>query len=222
MDGKIIVIEGVDSVGKHTQALALQEKLKKDGYKVYLHSFPTYEEEQSTLVKMFLSGKFGENVDCVNYKVASSFFAVDRVATYHLTLKQKLSEGYILILDRYTTSNMVHQAGKFKTKKEILKSVKWIEKYEFDDLELPRPDVVLYLTLDQSVRESLLDKRRNDEEKDIDEKDKSYLEKVSKAGLMVCQEYNWNLINCSKNNSLRTIEDISAEIYKIIKEKIGD
>lgn len=220
MQGKIIVIEGVDSVGKNTQANILKERLSNAGYKVFLHSFPSYAENQSMLVRMYLGGQFGENVDCVNYKVASSFFAVDRIATYHLLLKKKLEEGYILILDRYTTSNMVHQAGKFNLKRDILKAAKWIDNFEFNDLGLPRPNTVIYLTIDQKVREILLDNRRSNEEKDIYEKDKEYLKRANKAGLMVADYFNWKVVVCSVNESMRSIDSISTEIYNIVATKL--
>lgn len=222
MQGKIIVIEGVDSVGKKTQTLELEKRLQKDGFKVFHHSFPSYEKEQSTLAKMYLNGIFGADVNCINYKVASSFYAVDRIATYLLEIKDKLEKGYIVILDRYTTSNMVHQASKLSNDKEIKEAIKWIDNYEFNDLGLPRPNKVFYLTIDQKIREKLLDNRRSKSEKDIIEKDKTYLNKCSKAGLMIAKYNDWTIIDCSdsKSGKLRSILSINEEMYEKVLETI--
>lgn len=218
--GKIIVIEGVDSVGKHTQTLELEKKLVNDGYKVYHHSFPSYEEKQATLAEMYLNGTFGKAVDCLDYKVLSSFFAVDRIATYHLKIKDILEKGYIVILDRYTTSNMVHQASKLNNKKDILDAVNWIDNYEFNDLGLPRPDAVLYLMINQAAREKMLDKRRNDNEKDVTESDKTYLNKCSKTGLMIAKHNKWHIIDCSDKDTVKSIDSISNDIYDVVIKTI--
>ncbi len=218
--GKIIVIEGVDSTGKYTQATQLVKKLRKNKYKTMMYSFPSYDYYQSALAKMYLNGEFGTNINCINYKTACAFFAVDRIATYHKILKKELEQGKILILDRYTTSNMVFQAGKFHNKKDIMEAVNWIENFEFNDLGLPRPDAVIYLSLDDKTRNELLEKRSENQKKDIHESDNEYLHHIEKAGKTVATEKGWHIIDCSCAEGIKPIEEISEEIFLYIKENV--
>ena len=112
MAGKLIVIEGLDSSGKQTQTELLCKALSEKGIPVKKISFPCYDSDSSALVKMYLAGKFGQNAEDVNPYAASSFYAVDRYASFKTDWSEHYNNGGIVVADRYTTSNMIHQAGK--------------------------------------------------------------------------------------------------------------
>ena len=110
--GKLFVIDGTDGSGKQTQFTKLQERLTKDGIEYKTVSFPNYDSPSSSLVKMYLSGEFGSNAKDVSPYIASTFYAADRYATFKTGYKEYYDNGGIILADRYTTANMVHQAGK--------------------------------------------------------------------------------------------------------------
>lgn len=225
MRGKLFAIEsGVDASGKATQSEKLYRRLISDGIKVKKITFPNYESESSALVKMYLNGDFGKKADDVNPYTASTFFAVDRFASYTTQWKELLESGWIVIADRYTTSNMVHQASKFDSEKEKKFFLEWLWDLEFIKMELPVPDEVIFLNMDPQISYQLMEKRLNkitgQIKKDIHERDYEYLQKTYKNALWVADQYNWKKVNCSKNNQLKTIDEIHEEIYEIIKSKI--
>ena len=110
--GKLIVIEGSDGSGKATQTKKLFERLTAEGHKVRQVSFPNYDSPASSPVKMYLNGDFGKHADDVDAYAASTFYAVDRYASFKMHWKAAYDDGEIILADRYTTSNMVHQAVK--------------------------------------------------------------------------------------------------------------
>ena len=126
----IIEIEGVDGCGKNTQTKKLYEYLTNKGMKCRIVSFPNYDNESSSLVKMYLSGEFGENAKDVSPYIASTFYAADRYATYKRFLEKYYNDGGIILADRYTTANMVHQAGKIIDPLERDKFLDLLCKYE--------------------------------------------------------------------------------------------
>ena len=112
MAGKLIILEGTDASGKSTQFALLKERLKKDGVDFRTVAFPRYEEDSSALIRMYLGGAFGTDPNAVNAYMASTFFAVDRCASYLGDWKAYYEAGGTLLFDRYTTSNAVHQGSK--------------------------------------------------------------------------------------------------------------
>ena len=114
--GKLFVIDGTDGSGKQTQFEKLKERLAKDGIEYKMVSFPNYDSQSSSLVKMYLSGEFGREAKKISPYIASTFYAVDRYATFETSYKEYYEKGGIILADRYTTANMVHQAGKIKNK----------------------------------------------------------------------------------------------------------
>ena len=140
--GKLFVIDGTDASGKQTQLKKLQERLEKEQIEYKLVSFPNYDSSSSTLVKMYLSGEFGENAKDVSPYVASTFFAADRYATFKKDLEEYYNNGGIILADRYTTANMVHQAGKIDNKEEREKFLNWLWDFEFNLYKLPVPTKV--------------------------------------------------------------------------------
>ncbi len=217
MNGKLIVIEGLDGSGKNTQAQKLLKLLESRGEKVMKVSFPNYDSDSSALIKMYLAGEFGKKADSVNPYAASSFYAVDRYASYKTFWGSFYEEGGIVIADRYTTSNAIHQCSKLPESKwnDFLE---WLFEYEYRYLGIPEPDSVIYLRVDPDVSQELMRKRYDNDEnkKDIHERDVEYLKRSAKAAEYCAKQLGWDIISCTKDGEIRPIDDISAEIAKIV------
>lgn len=221
--GKLIVIEGTDCSGKGTQSEILYNKLIKDGYNVYKTSFPMYDTPTGKIVGGPYLGKehiclgwFKEGANNVAAKVASLYYAADRL--YNIDdINNHLNNGHIVILDRYVTSNMGHQAGKIKDKDERLEMFKWLEKLEYELLELPRPDIKIFLHMPYKYSKDL---QKNRTELDEHEKSKDNLINAENAYLEMTEIFDFTKIECIRDNNLRTIEEISEEIYSIVKDAI--
>lgn len=224
MNGKLIIIEsGSDASGKATQTKKLYERLLEDGYKVKKVEYPNYECESSALVKMYLRGDFGKKASDVDPYISSTFFAADRYASFKTQWEEFYNEGGIILADRYTTSNMVHQASKMD-KSDRDKYLEWLCDYEFNLYKIPKPDCVVFLDVPVEFSKKLMENRKNkitgESQKDIHESDIKYLEKSYNNSLDIVEKYNWNKINCLQNNSLRSIESIHEDIYKVVIDTI--
>lgn len=219
MKGTLIVLEGIDGSGKETQASLLEKKLKEKGREVMHISFPDYKSPSSALVKMYLKGDFGKNPKDVNPYAASLFYAVDRFASYRMKWKDFYQKGGIIIADRYTTSNMVHQMTKYEDKKERKDFLSWLEKTEYEELELPVPDLVILLDIPLRVSENLVKERaRQGGSMDIHEQHLDYLRKCHDAYQELVSLYGWKRIPCTEEGKLRTIEDIGKDVEKAAAE----
>ncbi len=222
--GKLFVIDGTDGSGKQTQFQQLQESLLKDGIDYKVVSFPNYDSPSSALVQMYLSGEFGENAKEISPYIASTFYAADRYATFQTGYKKYYEDGGIILADRYTTANMVHQAGKIKDEKEREKFLNWLWDFEFNLYGLPVPNEVFFLNMPVEKSIELMNDRENkfthQEKKDIHERDVNHLKDAYEAACDVSKKYNWYEIKCVKNNEIRTIEDIHQEIYNEVKKHI--
>ena len=222
--GKLFVIDGTDGSGKQTQFQQLQESLTKDGIDYKVVSFPNYDSPSSALVQMYLSGEFGENAKEISPYIASTFYAADRYATFQTGYKKYYEDGGIILADRYTTANMVHQAGKIKDEKEREKFLNWLWDFEFNLYGLPVPSEVFFLNMPVEKSIELMKDRENkfthQEKKDIHERDVNHLKDAYEAACDVSKKYNWYEIKCVKNNEIRTIEDIHQEIYNEVKKHI--
>ena len=157
--GKLITIEAGDGSGKATQTKALYDRLLAEGYQVLKVEYPDYQSESSALVRMYLGGEFGQQAENVSAYGASSFFAVDRYASYLLKWRQAYESGWIILADRYTTSNMVHQAVKLKDPAEREEFLTWLWDFEFGRLQLPVPDRVIYLDMPPEISDRLINSR---------------------------------------------------------------
>lgn len=222
MSGKLIIIEsGSDASGKATQSELIYEKLKNEGVKVRKVQYPNYESESSTLVKMYLRGEFGKNADDVDAYIASTFFTADRYASYKTEWEDFYKDGGVVIADRYTTSNMVHQASKMAVEDRD-KYLDWLDDYEYGMFKMPRPDVVIFLNVPVEFSRKLMANRMNkftgEKEKDIHERDAEYLERTYRNSLYIADKYGWKIVECIKDGELRSIDDINNEIYKIVHE----
>ena len=219
MKGTLIVLEGIDGSGKETQASLLEKKLKEKGREVMHISFPDYKSPSSALVKMYLKGDFGKNPEDVNPYAASLFYAVDRFASYRMKWKDFYQKGGIIIADRYTTSNMVHQMTKYEDKKARKDFLSWLEKTEYEELELPVPDLVILLDIPLGVSENLVKERaRQGGSMDIHEQHLDYLRKCHDAYQELVSLYGWKRIPCTEEGKLRTIEDIGEDVEKAAAE----
>lgn len=223
-NGKIIVIEGLDGSGKATQSDLLYQYFIKRGTPVYKTSFPDYESQSSALVKMYLNGEFGDRPNDVNAYAASSFYAVDRYASYKTKWKNLYEQGYTVICDRYTTSNMIHQCSKLPVDQwEVY--LNWLATYEYCELGIPKPDIVIYLhTSVIEDNEKLMDNRYDGDQskKDIHERDMDYLVKCKAAGEYCASKQNWLMVECTetdkekKMQQIRSVEDIHKDIISLL------
>ena len=215
----LIVFEGVDASGKQTQCEAYYNYLKEKGMDVMRISFPDYESQSSALVKMYLGGEFGDNANDISPYAASSFYAVDRYASYKTKWGKHLEEGKIIIADRYVTSNMIHQAAKLENKSEKDAFLDWVYDFEYEKMGLPKPDEVLFLDMPPRFARELMANRANkitnEAEKDIHEKDFSHLEKAYENAKYVADKFNFKTIKCA-TDSVRPIKEISEEIIKTL------
>ena len=154
--GTLIILEGGDGSGKATQTKLLVERLIKEGHAVKSVSFPNYDSGAAMPIKMYLAGEFGKDVHDVNPYVASSMYAIDRFASFRTDWEEFYKNGGIIIADRYTTSNMVHQMVKYDDQKERTAFLDWLEDFEFKKFGLPTPDAVCLLDMPLEVSEALM------------------------------------------------------------------
>lgn len=214
--GKFIAIDGLDGSGKGTQSEKLVEKLRNEGKRVRVLSFPIYENDSSLFVRMYLEGKLGDKPSDTNAYAASMFFATDRYVSYATDWKKDiLDPDTYVVANRYTTANAVHQLSKLP-ESEWEEFLKWLWDFEFTKLGLPQPDLVLYLELPPKLSLSLV-KSRSDttgQKMDIHERDTEYMDKCYEAALYSCKKLGWKQIKCYNGDTIRTREDIFDEIYK--------
>ena len=216
--GKLIVIEGTDGSGKSTQFKRIKEHLEADGTAFRHIVFPRYSEESSALIRMYLGGQFGNKPTDVNAYTASTFYAVDRFASYKMDWGQWYEDGGLVLSDRYTTSNAVHQASKEAPENRDA-FLHWLYDFEYNKMGLPRPDLTIYLDVPTDFTEKLLRHREADTntKADIHEKDMQYLATCREMGRAAANYYGWHIISCVRDGQMRSIEDIHAEIYALVK-----
>ena len=212
--GKLIVIEGTDGSGKSTQFRLLSQRLEQEQVSFRHIVFPRYDQESSALIRMYLGGEFGSKPSDVNAYAASSFYAADRFASYKMDWGQWYEEGGLILSDRYTTSNAVHQASKEPAEKQN-EFLHWLYDFEYDKLKLPRPDLVIYLDVPTDFTEKMLRGREaaTNTKADIHEQDMQYLATCRQTGRNAANYYGWTVIQCVRDGQMRSIEDIHQEIY---------
>lgn len=221
--GKLIVIEGTDCSGKETQAKMLVEKLNNDGIKAERLSFPMYDTPTGIIIggpylgkKHISEGYFPEEAMNVDPMVASLYFMADRRYNIH-KVNELLDKGYYVILDRYVTSNMGHQGGKIKSKEDRLKMYKWLEKIEYGFLNLPKPNLVIFLHMPYQC---VLELRSNrGESADQHESNEEHLINAENSYLELVDLYDFKKVECANNNIIRTPEDISKDVYELVRSK---
>ena len=221
--GKLIVIEGTDGSGKSTQFKLLTARLEAENHKFQKLVFPQYAEPSSALIRMYLGGEFGTKPSDVNAYAASAFYAVDRYASYKKVWGQWYEDGGLIVSDRYTTSNAVHQASKEPAEKQA-EFLKWLYDFEYDKLGLPAPDLVIYLDVPTDFTEAMMRRREADTNThaDIHEQDMAYLATCRRTCKAAAEYYGWTVIQCVKDGTMRSIEDIHEEIYRHVAACLED
>ena len=217
--GKLLVLEAGDGSGKATQTKMLEERLAAEGRRVRQVEFPDYESPSSALVRMYLGGDFGERASEVNAYAASAFFAVDRYASFQTKWRADLEAGAIILADRYTTANMVHQAVKIEDEAEREAFFAWLEDFEYGKLALPRPDLVLFLDMDPAVSRRLIAARAaaSGAARDIHERDEDYLVRCHRASINLAARCGWQRIRCSEAGEPLSREAVHEEIYEAVR-----
>ena len=213
--GKLIVIEGTDGSGKSTQFKALTQRLQAEHTEFKTLVFPQYSEPSSALIRMYLGGEFGTKPSDVNAYAASAFYAVDRYASYKKDWGAYYENGGVIVSDRYTTSNAVHQASKESPQTQGA-FLQWLYEFEYDKLGLPRPDLTIYLDVPTDFTEKMMRSREaaTNTKADIHEQDLEYLATCRRTGRAAAAFYGWTVIDCVKDGVMRSIEDIHEEIYR--------
>lgn len=223
----LINIEGTDSSGKQTQTRMLYEHLAQKGLRVKQISFPNYNSESSALVKMYLNGDFGKNPEDVNAKAASIFFACDRFASFRTHWKKYYESGYIIVSDRYTSSNIINQACKIDDIKEKMEFVSWLEELEYETFEIPKPDKTIFLNMPYEKSQELMKNRRNkisgEKQKDIHESNSEYLKVTYERSMEICEKLSWHKVDCvNEYGDLKTLKDINTEIIEIVEGMLNE
>lgn len=217
--GKFIVLDGVDGSGKATQAYLLVKKLKKKGIKVKKIDFPNYAHESAYLLKEYLKGKFGTADEVGPYR-ASIFYAVDRYVSAQ-KINNWLGQDYVVIADRYVSSNKGHQAGKIQSKEGRKKFLDWINELEYKIFEIPIPDLTVLLYVPSEIGAKLIKKRNF--KRDIHEADKEHLKSAERTYLEMARGLdkieNWQIINCHARGMILDQEKINEQIYGLLKQE---
>ncbi len=219
--GRMIVIEGLDGSGKATQAELLSDYLKRKGYGIYNLDLPFYSDSSSTLVKMYLGGELGDKPSDVNAFAASTFYAVDRYASFKKHWQKEYDSDKITVANRYTTSNAAHQMTKLP-ENEWDAYLEWLFDFEYNKIGVPEPDCVIYLDMPVDISQKLLLKRYSGDEnkKDVHERDVEYLVSCHKAAVYAAEKLGWEIIKCGENGEPFTVEYISDAVCRTVERKL--
>ena len=220
--GKLIVLEGIDGSGKSTQYRRLCQRMENDKIDYNHIVFPRYDKESSALLRLYLGGAFGTDPGDVNAYTASTFYAVDRFASYRDDWGKIYENGGLILSDRYTTSNAVHQGCKLPDD-ELPDFFNWLADLEYVKMGLPRPDLVIYLDVDIETATRRMRRReaKNNTQADIHEKDTAYLERCLRTAGMAAEHYGWVRIPHKKDGIEREADEKNAEIYSVVLKALG-
>lgn len=222
MSGKLIVLEGTDGSGKSTQFSLLCEHMAAAGAPFHRIVFPQYQEPSSALVRMYLGGEFGSSPSDVNPYAASTFYAVDRYASYKKVWGEDYAAGGLILSDRYTTSNAVHQTGKLP-EGEWEGFLRWLFDFEYHKLGLPEPDLVLYLDMPTERAVEMLRHREGETHTagDIHEVDTAYLAQCRRVAQTAVSLCGWEKVACvDSGGAVRSPEEIHREIWEKVQSKL--
>ena len=217
MSGKLIVFEGTDGSGKATQSRLLCGRLKAEGIPFRKIDFPRYGKPSAAMVQEYLNGNLGKKPGDVNAYAASVFFSMDRYASYKQDWGDFYEAGGLVVADRYTTSNAVHQASKLpeSQRKEYLD---WLFDLEYGKLGLPKPDLVIYLDMPTEVTERMMRQREQatGTQADIHEQDEAYLKSCRASAKAIVRECGWHVIDCADGDRPRTPENIHEQVFQTV------
>jgi len=218
LQGKLIVFEGIDGSGKSTQFDLLCAHLKSEGKAFRRLRFPRYDKPSSELIKMYLGGAFGNDPDSVNPYAASSFFTVDRIASYLQDWKAYYEDGGFVLTDRYTTSNAIHQGAKLSSVARE-NFFRWLYSYEFELVGLPKPDNVIYMDIEAEQSAKRLARRQTETgtKGDIHEQDLNYLALSAQSGRQAADYFGWIKVNCFSGEHEHSEEEIHREVLRVLE-----
>ena len=218
MSGKLIVFEGTDGSGKATQTRLLAARLKELGAAFREIDFPRYGNPFAEPARLYLSGALGRKPGDVNAFAASTLYAVDRYASYKEDWGAAYEAGELILADRYTTSNAVHQASKLPPA-EREEFLRWLFDLEYRRLGLPEPDLVLYLDLPTELSERRLRQREHStgSSADIHEQDEAYLRSCRESARQIARELKWTVIDCAGNGAVRPAEEIHQQVWETVR-----
>ena len=220
--GKIIVVEGAcDGIGKSTQYDLLNKWLKEEGYEVRKHHFPSYNTPQGALVEKYLKGDYGNPKDISPYFI-NSLYAIDRASTFKEGLEEEYKNGKILLFDRYTTSSIIYQSSTIEDPVKRKEFIDYIVDFEYNKLEIPTPDEVVFLTAPFDLVTKLREKRKDNEgiENDIHERNIEFMRRVYENAIYLADYLNWDQIHCNERNQMRSIASIHEEVVQKVKRRI--
>lgn len=222
MKGKLIVFEGTDGSGKATQARMMAERLQRENVSFRVIDFPRYGNPFAEPARLYLQGVLGDKPGDVSAYAASVLYAVDRYASYKEDWGQAYEAGELILANRYTTSNAVHQASKLDDS-ERMKFLGWLNELEYKTLELPEPDLVIYLDLPTDISEQMMRRREaaTGTSADIHEKDAAYLRRCRENAREVAGVCGWKRIDCSRDGEIRSIEDIHDEAWELVRQLLA-
>jgi dTMP kinase len=220
--GKLIVIEGTDGSGKATQSQRLLSRLEKEGFLTAYSDFPRYGEKSAGMVENYLNGKYGSSANDVDPKVASIFYAIDRYDA-SFEMKKNLSEGRIIVCNRYASASMGHQGGKIGDKNKRKEYIEWLEELEYNLFKIPKPDLTIFLYVPYLIAQKLVDNKARreyigDRKRDIHETDSEHLRNAELAYLDIGKEKGWKVIDCAKEGNILSVEEIHEMVWQEVKK----
>lgn len=219
--GTFIVLEGTDGSGKGTQLSLLADNLRQAGHDIEVFDFPRYDEISSYFVKKYLNGEYGSAATVGPY-TGSLFYALDRYDAAK-KIREALEAGKIVLVNRFTASNMAHQGTKFNEAAERRGYFIWLDNMEFDLLGIPRPDLNVILRVPAEIAQKLVDQKQprnyTEAKRDIHEADLDHLKKAVEVFDELCQLFpkDFASIDCVRNGELMEID----AIHKLIREKVS-
>lgn len=219
--GKLFVVEGAcDGIGKTTQYTLLRERLEKNGQIVSSHHFPSYNTYHGTPVEKYLAGEFGQPSELSPYFI-NGLYANDRAITWLTKLKEKYDNGQIVLLDRYTTSSLIYQSALIENELEKKQFIDYVIDFEYNKLKIQKPDNVIFLHAPFDLVTEMRNARKSNEglTNDIHESNLDFMKKVYESAVFVSNYLSWDRIECSRNNEMKSIEEIHEEVYCLVKNK---
>ncbi|MGV8172228.1 MAG: dTMP kinase [Candidatus Woesearchaeota archaeon] len=225
ISGKLVVIDGTDGSGKHTQSMLLIDRLKSLGYDAVYFDFPRHGHPSAYLVDQYLTGFFGKLDDLNGAYIASTFYANDRKDAAP-QIREVLERGGVAVCDRYVSANMGHQAGKIQDLTERDKYLAWLIEYEFNINKIPRPDLNMLLYASTKINQELVDKKNqrtylNGEKRDIHENDAQHLDNAASAFMYCAKKYDWSVIYCAPTGIILPKEEIHELVWREVEKKFN-
>ena len=214
---KIIVIDGLDGSGKNTQAKMLVDRLNMESVRSKLVSFPVYESKSSELIKMYLNGEIDKDVNKVNAYAATIFYTADRYIQFKREL-DRLDDDIILVCDRYTSANIIHQGSKFNSdKKKQEEYYEWCKDLEYNRVWIPKEIKTIILLVEPEISQRLMSSRGSS---DIHEGNIKYLRECYEGAKRAAEYNGWDIINCTDGINIHSKEYIHEIIYNKVRELV--